>query len=350
MHRRYCRNEALATLLLAVAVAALTPLTSAPEPAKEPDSAVAWLKRANGLTDIRMPGSPPFHMKVTFHAFTGMDFAKKDKPTIIIGDGTYEETWFSPEKWRREINFTGYHAVEVRANGSRKYKADSDYDYEPSRVLMMLDALLYPVPRNFFSPEFTESHADWKIEHLTAGTIPYVKLTHRDRGMNNDWFYYSYDFLPGGILVRSNYLGLVTSWSDDTVFGEGVVPQHFEIQALDRTLLTADVAVTPAVESDPKLFELAGPAASPGMTMRPFHRFEIKPSEIVDPIAIYTGPGPRGVTREIIDRQGRARETELIDAPVPANNENEIKSDRSRRFYPAKVDGDPCEETIWLKA
>lgn len=347
MHRFYRRSEFLAALLLATVVPFLSLLTAVPEPVKEPDSAVAWLKRASGLTDIRMPGSPPFHMKVTFHAYTGMDFAKRDKPTIGTGDGTYEETWLSPEKWRREVNFTGYHAVEVRANGTRRYKADSDY--EPSRVLMMLDALLYPVPRNLISPEFSESHDDWKIEHLAAGTLAYVAVTHRDRGMNNDWFYYSYDFLPSGILVRSNYLGLVTSWSEDTVLGQGVVPQHFEIQAMGRTLLTADVTVSRAVESDPILFEMSGPPASPGMTMRPFHMFEIKLAEFVDPISTYTGPAPRGVTREIVDRQGRVRETELIDAPAPANNENEIKSDRSKRFYPAKVDGDPCQETLWLR-
>ncbi|HTV15135.1 MAG TPA: hypothetical protein VME68_10490 [Acidobacteriaceae bacterium] len=347
MHRCYGRSEFLAVLLLATVVPSFSLLTAAPEPVKEPDSAIAWLKHASELTDIRMPGSPPFHMKVTFHAYAGMDFAKSGKSTIITGDGTYEETWLSPERWRREITFTGYHAVEVRANGARRYQADSDY--EPSRVLMMLDALLYPVPRNLISPEFSESHDDWKIEHLAAGTLAYVALTHRDRGLNNDWFYYSYDFLPSGILVRSSYLGLVTSWSGDTVFGARVVPQHFEIQAMGRSLLTADVEISQAVESDPKLFEMAGPPASPGMTMRPFHMFEIKVAELVDPISIYTGPAPRGVTREIVDRQGRVRETELIDAPVPANNENEIKSDRSKRFYPAKVDGDPCEETFWLR-
>jgi hypothetical protein len=297
--------------------------------------------------DIREPGSQPFHLKVAFHAYPGMDFSKKGKPTIITGDGTYEETWLSPEKWRREVTFTGYHAVEVRANAVRKYQADSDY--EPSRVLMMVDALLYPVPINFFSPEYSESNDNWKIEHLTAGTIPYVTLTHRDRGMNDDWFYFSYSFLPSGILVRSNYLGLVTSWGTDSVFAGKLVPLHFEIQAMEQTLLTADVTITPAGPSDPQLFELAGPPATPGMTLRPFHMFEIKRAEYYDPISTFLGPRPGGVLREIIDRKGQARETEVIDGPAPGKNENFVDSNRSKRFYPAKVDGDPCEETFWIR-
>ncbi len=314
----------------------------------KPKSANDWFRHADELTNIRLPGSAPFHMKVTFHAFPGMDFSKKGKSTIITGDGAYEETWISPDQWRREVIFPGYHAVEVHSADGRKYQADSDY--EPSRVLMMLDALLYPVPVNLFSREYPESTEDWTMERLTAGTIPYVTLTHRDRGANDDWFYTSYSFLMDGILVRSNYLGLVTSWDKDSAFLGKVVPLHFETQAMGHTLLTADVTIAAAGETDAKLFELDGPPATPGLTMRTFHMFEIKRAEYEDPISYFLGPRPGGVFREIIDRKGQARETEVIDGPAPENNENMVDSARSKRFYPAKVDRDPCEETFWIKS
>jgi hypothetical protein len=309
--------------------------------------AALWLEHASALTDIREPGCASFHLQVIFHAYPGMVFSKKPNDAVMTGDGTYDEIWLSPEDWRREVTFSDYHAVEVRSNGVRKYRADSDY--EPSRVLMMLDALLYPVPRNLISPEFSESHQDWTIEHLTAGTIPYVSLTHRDPGANGDWFYYSYAFLPAGILVRSNFLGLMTSWDKDSVFAGKLVPLHFEIQALGHTLLTADVTITPAGKTDPKLFALDGPPATPGLTMRPFHMFEIRLAEFYDPTSIFTGPSPRGVIRQIVDRRGQARETELIDAPNPADDANMVDAARSKRFYPAKVDRDPCEETFWIR-
>ena len=337
-----------ATLSALVAIAAGSAVSQAsPSGTSEPLTAVGWLQRASDLTNLRLPGSRPFHMKVTFHAFPGVDFSKKSKPTIIAGDGTYEETWLSPEMWRREVIFTGYHAVEVRANGVRKYEADSDY--EPSRVLMMLDALLYPIPRNLISPEFPESHENWKLEHLVAGTIPYVVTTHRERGMNDDWFYYSYSFLPHGTLVRSDFYGLVTSWDKDSTFAGKLVPLHFECQAMGQTLLTADVTVEAAAQTGPELFAVAGPPATPGMTMRPLHMFEIKLAQFYDPISTYLGPGGRGVIRQMIDRKGQARETEVIDSPNLPDLVNFFDSARSKRFYPAKVDGDSCEETFWIR-
>lgn len=284
-------------------------------------------------------------MKVSFHAYPGMDFAKKGKPSILTGDGTYEEVWVSPNTWRREVNFPGYHAVEVCMTGARKYRADSDY--EPSRVLMLLEALLYPVPRNYISPEFSESHQAWKVEHSTAGSIPYVTLTHRERGSNDDWFYYSYDFLPTGVLIRANYLGLITSWSQDTPFAGRIAPGHLDIQAMGRTLLTADVVISLAGQSDPKLFEMDGPLASPGSTMRPFHQFEIKVGEYYDPTSVLAGPISGGVIRSISDRRGVTREIEVIDSPAPEDLKGYIESIRSKRAYPSKVDGDPCEWAFW---
>jgi hypothetical protein len=340
------RGMFLAASGFILTIAACTAMAASSLPAPEPAPAQAWLERANTLMNIREPGAAPFHMKVTFHAFPGFDFSKKNKPGIITGDGTYEETWQSPEQWRREVSFTGYHAVEIRANSVRKYHADSDY--EPSRVLMMLDALLYPVPLNFYSREYPESSNDWKIEHLTAGTLAYVSLTHRDRGANNDWFYYSYSVLPSGVLVRSSYLGLVTSWSQDTVVAGKVVPQHFEIQALGRTLLTADVTIAPAGAVDPQLFEMDGPPATPGLSMRPFHMFEIKLGGGTFS-GTFLGPSPRGSYRSIIDRKGRLRETEVIDSPTPQNDENQVDAIGTFHGSPAKVDGDPCEETFWQR-
>ena len=94
------------------------------------DRPIEWFRRANDATNIRLPGSTPFRMKVTFHAFPGIDFSKPGQSPIQSGDGVYEEVWLSPEKWRREITFGDYHAVEVRADGVRKMQSSSDY--EPS--------------------------------------------------------------------------------------------------------------------------------------------------------------------------------------------------------------------------
>ena len=341
------RWAAAVVLMLMVAVPALGRRKDKPEPEHE---AHVLLRRAYDLTDIRAPGSVPFTMKVTFHGYPGIDFAKKHQPGIITGDGSYEETWISPHKWRREITYPGYHAVEVFSDGVRKYQASSDY--EPSRVLMMLTALFYPIPRNLVSPEFGAYHRSWNVKHLVAGTLPYVKLTYMRRGANNDWFYYIYALMPDGIPVQSNYLGMVTNWDRDSRFGGKIVPLHFYIQALGHTLLDARVTIGAAGKVDPKRFEIAGPPARPGMTMRPIPTFELKLAWPVNPVSIELPSDanpPNHSGREIIDRNGRVREVELIDAPDPRATVNSIRGDRFTRFYPAKLDGSRCEETYWTR-
>ena len=165
-------------------------LRANPQPAAppQPQTATDWFRRADSLTNIRLPGSAPFHLKVTFHAYPGVDFNPPKNPApaiapvpghpfIITGDGTYEETWLSPEKWRREVNFGSYHAVEVRADGARKFQASEDY--EPARVLMLMEALFEPVPRYLIRPEMDAHPHRWDVESKSAGSVPYVSVSHR---------------------------------------------------------------------------------------------------------------------------------------------------------------------------
>src|SRR5579864_6564401 len=54
------------------------------------------------VTDLRIEGASPFHMTASFHSEDG---AVK---------GSYEETWGSPKKWRREVKLNGAAVLEVR--------------------------------------------------------------------------------------------------------------------------------------------------------------------------------------------------------------------------------------------
>lgn len=55
-----------------------------------PTTALDYFRRADDLTNIRLPGSAAFHMRVTFHAYPGIDFAAPGKSDILSGDGTYD--------------------------------------------------------------------------------------------------------------------------------------------------------------------------------------------------------------------------------------------------------------------
>jgi hypothetical protein len=365
---------ALASVAIASAQIQPTPAQAIRPQTFDSKSPTDWFRRADDLTNIRLPGSVPFHMKVTFHAFPGIDFSKPGKSTMLTGDGIYEETWLSPEKWRREVTLGTYHAVEVRADGVRKFQATSDY--EPSRVLMLLRALLIPIPRMLVEPELQEIHLHLQLSHRTAGTLSYVRIafTQDLSGSGLPLDSGSWEFLPTALLVRATDItGLVTTWQDDRPFDSKIVPRHLAVEALGNQLVSADVAIDALHDSDTAVAQLPGEAADPGMTLRPFHGFwdhqEVKTwpdipaihSEMPVPPSDADYPADAVVSAiAVIDRQGIPHEAEWTNLQgekfvgVPTPDKVDIYNIMARslaeswykdRFHPALIDGKPCEVT-----
>jgi len=324
---------------------ALPAAAQAVEP--EPKTSMEWFTRASDRMNLRLPGSPAFHMTVKFHAFPGK---LAEKSEFKIGGGVYEETWLSLHEWRREVTLADFHAVEKDSGGVRKMQASGDY--EPSRVLMLMDALLTPIPRNFMSREFRDEGASgWKIDHVSSGALTLVRISKshgNERGDSSTTFF----FLPRGFLAIRNDAGLTTRWENDTPFGNAVVPQHLSIKAGDRDLLIADVAIEGARKVDPATFDLPGGPAEPGMTLRPFNAFEVKRPDLSEHFewrSSNTGTVPVFSFRGVLDRHGRYRELEEILAP----NENDawmtLDHFRQAKHSPAEIDGSPCQlAMIWV--
>ncbi len=325
----------------------LSALTQPPAPAQlsatEPKSSIDWFARASEEMNIRMPGSPPFHMKVTFHAFPGEEvLGPKETPQIMTGDGAYEEEWLAPHKWRREVTFPGYHAIEVESEKGRKMQASPDY--EPSRVLMLLNALLDPVPRNFSSREYRrEGASGWKVEHLSngGGSLVRIRKTQGTFADFTDAFY----LLPHGLLLSRNEEGLTTNWSNDVNFGGKAVAGHITVQARDRNLLTAGISIQTQSQFEPGTFDLATGPADPGMTLRPLH--EIRPASFSkDPVWPGLDSHAGLLTIGVVDRTGRYREVELISAVNVVDQyalRELLDSLRNMRWRPATIDGNICQ-------
>jgi hypothetical protein len=328
--------------------------------AAEPKTSVEWFKRAEDRMNLRTPGAAPFRTKVTFHAFPGIEFLNlKEKPQIVTGDGVYEETWLSPHEWRREVTLANYHAVEEGSGGVRKMQASSDY--EPSRVLMLLNALLNTIPRNFASKEFQmEGASGWKIGHVTVGSLTLVSVskgTGSERADYSDTFY----FLPLGLVVLRNENGVTTGWENDVAFAGKAVPGHLTIKAGERELLTADISIVAAGAVDTATFDLPGRPADPGMTLRPLQKYELRfPDNLADNYA-WTKPG-RDTTVflasiwGVLDRHGKYRELELVVMPneksVGAQEDMRILMTHMREEHrrSPEIDGSPAEYVIKWRA
>jgi hypothetical protein len=280
-------------------------------------------------------------MRVVFHALPGVDFAKPGQSIIVAGDGVYEETWLSPEQWRREVTLGAYHAVEVRANGMRKFQSSSNY--EPSRVLMLLDALLDPIPRNFLSPELELAQPKWKLQaDNRAGSKAIVLRFKR----NSEYIpeSSSFEFSLDGVLLRAASADLVTNWQDQQVFAGKWSPRGISIGARRSTLLTAAVDLGAPAAIDPAAFQLPGPAAGPGETLRPLQYYEVKPASIL-PVALpVLSLAETGITgRAAVDRDGVPREVEILDGAHGSIARDWVATIRQQRFTPATIDGSPCE-------
>lgn len=283
-------------------------------------------------------------MKVVFHALPGMVLSNKESEQIIAGDGIYEETWVAQHKWRREVTFGSYHAIEAESESGRKMQASSDY--EPSRVLMLLEAVLYPIPRDLVSPSLGEGHIRWKIENGVLGSLSYVKVS---RTFTLHDILSAYLFLPTGSLVQSIEGAVVTSWQNPMMFSGKVVPRHFAVQGGTRDLLTADVTVESASPIDPAAFQLSGDPAEPGWTLRPLHYYDLSFSP-PGTMYSYSEDSERrfqGMIRQILDRHGATREVEILYSPNPDAAAHLLPLIRGDKFRPARIDKGPCEFAIW---
>lgn len=314
-----------------------------------PQTATEWFQRASEQLELRMPGSAPFKMRVAFHAFPGMELlGLKEKSEIVTGDGVYEETWLSSHEWRREVTLASYHAVEEDSGGVRKMQSTSDY--EPSRVLMLLDALLVPIPRNFSSKEFRhEGASGWKVDQVSNANLSLVRISKSvssERGDLTDAFY----FLPQGLLIIRNFRGLVTEWTSDVLFAGKAVPRHLSIKAGERELLEANLSIEAAGPAALANLDTPLSPAEPGMTLRPYHDFEVQMPDLTFSHTWMnsgnSGHGRAFTIWEVLDRHGRYREVELIFVLNPNDADTIVNFMREERHHPAEIDGSPCEIAV----
>jgi hypothetical protein len=77
---------------------------------QEQTESVALFARAGAPQDIRADGSQPFHLHLQVHA---------QHVTTKPVDGSHDEVWLAPDKWRREMTFPGFTQVEVGDKDSK---------------------------------------------------------------------------------------------------------------------------------------------------------------------------------------------------------------------------------------
>lgn len=347
----------LLLLLLLPAALAQNPAVAPPSSANPaPKTAEDWFYLADSLSNLRQPGAPPFHLKVPFQSQPGPVSIAIGRPSTVKDSGVYEETWISPQRWHREVTFGSYHAVEVFADGVRKWQASSDY--EPDRVLMLMDALLNPLPDLHWLPQKHKSR--WKVKRMNQDGSPHVRVSINGSPDHSIYGEFSYSFLPTGLLAESNDHGLVTRWDNPVSFGRSMAPTHIIIEAMGDNFLTAELTVRSPSAQEETISQLPG---APADLSSGFSPFDPDPPNIVIPYS----PAPPDqsferqlglgdfVVRIVIDRTGNPSEVDVV-AAVDAYNRPDLgaglalaKRVAGYKFRPASVDGTPREAFVNLE-
>jgi hypothetical protein len=198
--------------------------------------------RIRATSDLRAQGSPAFHLKASFHT---ADNSQK---------GTYEETWVSPEQWRREVKLSGDSILEVRSAGAI-------YRMYPGKFASrigddVIDAMFFSIP----GAGGEEFHAqDWRTEHINFGGLAalavetgYISPQGRADAQANRYLVEQ----TTGVLRGRAHEGLLTIFNN---------MQPYANKSIGRTVLTFDsgLQIQIAVETleslqnpDPALFKV----------------------------------------------------------------------------------------------
>lgn len=274
-----------------------------------------------------------------------------ERSKLITGDGVYEETWAAPHRWRREVTLGSYHAVEVESEQGRKMQTSSDY--EPSRILMLLKALLEPIPKNVRSREFKHLGADgWSVRTVVSEGKT-LTVIGKSSGNQNGTYSLAYYLSDCGVLLMSNHAGLVTMFQDELAFHGSVVARHISVRAgAERVLLDAQVAVEDTNGILPETFDLSAPFAPPGSTLRPLEFFETR-AGLNTSFGTTTPQSQYGQNAfsiaGVVDRNGRYRELEVILEGNGAELEKKLEALRDYKDSSPTFERTPCE-LAWIWA
>jgi len=278
-----------------------------------------------------------------------MELLSANDAQILTGDGAYDEQWASPSRWRREVTLGSYRAIEVESGGIRKMQATSDYI--PSRIVMLMESLLNPISRYDMSPELS-GHTHWKKTVLKSRKLALIRFAAPAGHTNLMDIETSYLFDPAGVLVQSNESDIVTTWDDDILFHGKVFSRHMRVQADgSRDLLTAALSIEPLGNVSDSAFNLPGPPADAGTTLRPIGSWMIHDLKetVYPPVVNDFETLPDLLIRINITREGYRRDVEIISMVARGAGSQlpgaaaMLASARQARYHPGTIDGSRCQ-------
>jgi hypothetical protein len=252
--------------------------------------------------------------------------------------GTYEETWVSPKKWRREVKLHDTSVVEVRTETA--FYRTFPGKYAPRLADDVIDAISFNLPGDNGN-DFHD--ADWNIVDAKLANLPVLRLSagYISPQGKPDALAMLYFVEDKTSFLRGRYhYSAVTVFNDLQPFGEKTVARKLTI--LGSSAGKIEIAIDtlePAGNVSEDVFRVEG--------VQPLYTSEEEDERFIQPNAVYTVrpsiPGWHGrVTCAVkIDEHGHVRD---VDVKGTAD-ESVIKPIRAAlmnwEYEPARINGHP---------
>lgn len=202
---------------------------------------MALMAKAVDLENLRAQGAKSFHLSMKIHARqVGSDPA----------DGSYDETWISPDIWRREITFRDFHQLEVGDSNSKW--VSRNLDFRP-RVASLTAAAIETFMRPDLMPEERILSVHGKTRNGIALQCIQVRKEHsRDRQLC---------FESSGALVSHERGNQRIEYEGYRRAGDKVLPSEIIFFEDGNRVLSIDVGELDSVNDPvPQFFERSADA------------------------------------------------------------------------------------------
>ncbi|HTZ98071.1 MAG TPA: energy transducer TonB [Terriglobales bacterium] len=295
--------------------------TSANEPLAKP-----IFDGVRATSDLRLEGAPAFHMKASFRS--------SDNSV----DGTYEETWISAAKWRREVKLSNNSLLEVRTEDA--FYRIFGGKFAPRLADDVMDSISFGIPGD---GEVDFHEADWTVANTTLSNLPLLRVS---RGYISpqgrpDALTYLYFVDEKTKFLRGHFhYSTLTIYNDLKPFaGKNIARKLTNIGGdMGKMEISIDI-LEPVDKADESLFNVSG--AKPVFTTKDdYERFTAPRVVYSLPPSIHGFTG-KALCQLSIDEHGHVRDVEVQGT----TDDSFIKAIRaalmSWEYEPATVDGHP---------
>ena len=292
--------------------------------------AAELLTQANSQQAIRAEGSKPFHLHMRVHA---------ERIVANATDGTYDEVWLSPVKWRHEIVFPGFR--QVVSGDENSDWLSRNLDFRPRVEYLITEAIERFVHPKLSPKEKLASLHEKKKKGILLQCAELKDANARNRELCFD---------PSGALFSDETMDQRFEYADYRKFEGRIFPNRIQVYESGTEVLNiaADDLSQPH-DVSPTLFEHE-PAA---LKMAPCERQSTDLVKKVPPHypedARHAGQQGTVILYALLSADGHVEKIRALEGPTPSIDQAAIDAVQQWVYAPVRCGTVPLPTEVEVR-